>query len=102
MASSSDRRTFLRTAGIGAAAVGVTALVGQPAQVAGAAVTTTAPSATPAVSGPRAAASGSMVAYIDDAATGRIAVMVEGREVTITDHRLVATLADALHSSPKV
>lgn len=97
--TTADRRTFLKTAGVSAAAVGVTAVVGQSTTtVAGSA----APAATARPVALPAAVRGPLVAYIDDVSTGRIAVMVEGREVTVTDHQLVAKLHHALNSSPKV
>ncbi len=40
-------------------------------------------------------AEGSMVAYIHDVKKGEAVVMVEGREVTVTDKVLVARLAHA-------
>ena len=93
----SNRRTFFKTAGAGAAAVGAAALV--PAVVA---TGTESKAPTPAGNSHLelpAAAAGAMVAYIHDVATGEVSVMVEGREVTITDHQLVAKLAHAMHSS---
>ncbi len=96
----SNRRTFFKTAGVGAAAVGAAALV--PAGISA----TTSDKAPTAVAVPEATlpagAAGSMVAYIHDVAKGEVSVMVEGREVTVTDHQLVAKLAHALHSSSKV
>jgi hypothetical protein len=44
-------------------------------------------------------ASGSMVAYVDDVSRGELAVMIEGREVVVTDHDLVARLATAVHAA---
>ena len=94
--NSPTRRNFIKTAGVGAAAVGAAALV--PA----AAATSTEGAKAPTVAAPAldlpAGASGAMVAYVHDVAKGEVSVMVEGREVTITDHHLVATLAHALHS----
>jgi hypothetical protein len=94
--TSSNRRAFFKTAGVGAAAVGAAALVRPAVSVAG----TAAPAAAPEHALP-AAATGSMVAYIQDVSNGKVSVMVEGREVTVTDHQLVAKLAHALHSSSK-
>ena len=90
----SNRRNFIKTAGIGAAAVGAAALV--PTATGTAAVSEKA-TAAPALQVP-AGATGSMVAYVHDVAKGEVSVMVEGREVTITDHQLVAKLAHAVHS----
>lgn len=98
--TSSNRRAFFKTAGVGAAAVGAAALVKPAVSVAGAA-TPAARHAAPDLALP-AAASGSMVAYIQDVSNGQVSVMVEGREVTVTDHQLVAKLAHALHSSSTV
>lgn len=99
--TSSNRRAFFKTAGVGAAAVGAAALVKPAVSVAGAAAPAARPAAAPDLALP-AAASGSMVAYIQDVSNGQVSVMVEGREVTVTDHQLVAKLAHALHSSSTV
>ena len=40
-----------------------------------------------------------MVAYISDVRGGELSVMVEGREVVITDHELVSRLAHAIHTA---
>ena len=40
-----------------------------------------------------------MVAYIDDVSTGEVSVMVEGRQVVVSDHDLVARLATAVHAA---
>ncbi len=95
--NSPNRRNFIKTAGVGAAAVGAAALV-PAAAVTGTEGAKAVPVATPAHELP-AAASGSMVAYVHDVAKGEVSVMVEGREVTITDHQLVAKLAHAMHST---
>lgn len=99
--TSSNRRTFFKTAGVGAAAVGGAALIGTSNTVAGVAAPVGAAAVAPALSLP-SNATGSLVAYVSDVSNGQVSVMVEGREVTITDHQLVAKLAHALHSSPKV
>jgi len=98
--NSSNRRAFFKTAGVGAAAVGAAALVRPTSAVAGA-PPAAAPAAAPARGLP-SAATGSMVAYIQDVSNGQVSVMIEGREVTFTDHQLVATLAHAMHSTSKV
>lgn len=95
--NNSNRRTFIRTAGVGAAAAGVAAMI----PVATSAVASAASAPVAAVKLP-AAAKGSMVAYIQDVSTGEVSVMVEGREVTVVDHQLVAKLAHALHSNTKI
>lgn len=95
--NSSNRRNFFKTAGVGAAAAGVAALV----PTATTAVASAAPAAASTVALP-AAAKGSMVAYIQDVSTGEVSVMVEGHEVTVIDHQLVAKLARALHSNTTI
>ena len=96
--NTANRRTFIKTAGVSAAAAGAAVALAPSAGAAAA-----APSAAHAahVALP-AAAKGSMVAYIPDVSTGEISVMVEGHEVTVTDHQLVAKIAHAMHSSSKV
>lgn len=42
-----------------------------------------------------AGAEGAMAAYIHDLTTGEVALMVEGRQVVVTDKQLVARLARA-------
>ena len=81
----STRRGFLALTGTGVAAAAV------------------APSALAAgSSGPSpttdAASSGRMVAYVHDAATGEVAVMVGEREVIVRDRALVAQLAKHLRT----
>lgn len=98
--SNANRRSFIKTAGVGAAAAGVVALVPTGTSVAGAAAVATHPVADTNASLP-SAAKGSMVAYIHDVSTGEVSVMVEGREVTVTDHQLVAKIAQAMHSNSK-
>jgi hypothetical protein len=79
--SDSSRRTFLTTAGLTAAA-GVAAVA--------------APSAVAAEDESIPAnAHGAMAAYIHDVRKGEVALMIEGREVVVTDKRLVARLARA-------
>lgn len=89
--NSANRRGFLKIAGAGAAAAGAATLTAAPASAARA--------GGPAVQagGLPATASGSMVAYIDDVANGELSVMIQGREITVTDHDLVARLATAVH-----
>ena len=77
------RRTFLTMAGAGTAA-GV-AVVVAPGAVAAPAENVTMPPG----------AEGAMAAYIHDLTKGELALMVEGREVIITDKQLVARLARA-------
>ena len=81
----STRRTFLALTGAGAAAAGVAAVAVPRAAGDGPADTV----------GPDEAA-GSMVAWVRDAATGEVTVMVEGREVVVTDRALVAAMHRAV------
>ena len=81
--SDSTRRRFLAVAGAGTVA-GVAALATQ-GSAAGAADTEALPPE----------AQGAMAAYIRDVRRGEVVVMVEGREVVVTDRRLVARLAQA-------
>jgi hypothetical protein len=39
---------------------------------------------------------GSLVAYVQDAKSGRVSIMVDGREVVVHDHSLVAHLTSKL------
>lgn len=80
----STRRTFLTTAGL-STAVGVAAMVAPTAAEAADDVTLPA------------SAHGAMAAYIHDVRKGEVALMIEGREVVVTDRRLVARLARAFH-----
>jgi hypothetical protein len=84
--SDASRRNFLAVAGIGTVA-GVAAV----------ALPATASAATPAsedLTVP-AGAEGSMAAYIHDVHKGEVALMIEGREVIVTDKQLVARLTRA-------
>ena len=94
--NNANRRTFLKTAGAGAAAAG-TAIALSPSATA----IEGAPAAAPAATLPTEA-KGSMVAYIHDVSTGEVSVMVEGHEVTVTDHQLVAKIAQAMHANHQV
>ncbi len=94
--NNANRRTFLKTAGAGAAAAGA-AIALTPSAVA----VEGAPVAASETSLP-VEATGSMVAYIHDVTTGEVSVMVEGHEVTVTDHQLVAKIAHAMHTDNKV
>jgi hypothetical protein len=80
-----SRRRFLQGVGASAAAVGVAAVVPGAASAA----TTAHGDGDP---GPDAA-TGAVVAYVEDAATGRISVMSGDREVVVTDRRLAQRLA---------
>ena len=92
--NSANRRGFLKIAGTGAAVAGA-ASIGTG--------TLTGPAAAAAPPGRAASlpagASGSMVAYVDDVTGGDLVVMVEGHEITVTDHDLIARLATAVHAA---
>ncbi len=81
----SNRRTFMKVAGVGAVAAGTAVAV---------------PGIASASSEPDAAlpagASGALVAYIGDVTKGEITVMVQGHEVTLYDRRVTARLAKAV------
>jgi hypothetical protein len=83
------RRGFLATAGIGAAAVGVAAVA--PGASAAAAVKAKAKAAHKGVT-----VDGPVGAYVHDAAKGEVVVFAGEREVTVTDHDLVAHLTSKL------
>ncbi|HLY33818.1 MAG TPA: twin-arginine translocation signal domain-containing protein [Jatrophihabitantaceae bacterium] len=82
--SDATRRNFLTVAGLGTVA-GVAAVVSSPSAGAVQAAEVTLPSD----------AEGAMAAYIHDVTKGEVALMVEGREVIVTDKQLVARLARA-------
>ena len=86
----SPRRGFLKATGVGLAAAG--AAVAAP-KAFSAASASSAPRALPST------AAGGLVAYVSDVHGGELSVMVEGREVVITDHDLVSRLAHAIHTS---
>jgi hypothetical protein len=46
-------------------------------------------------------AHGAMAAYVRDVRSGEVALMIEGREVVITDKRLVARLARAFERAAR-
>jgi hypothetical protein len=82
--SESTRRSFLAVAGLGtAAAVAVTVAPGVSA------------AAAPEDDTTPAGANGDMAAYVYDVNKGQVALMVEGREVLVTDKVLVSRLARA-------
>ena len=78
----SSRRAFLTTAGLTTAA-GMAAVVAPTSAAAAEDVTLPAD------------AHGPMAAYIHDVRKGEVALMIEGREVIVSDKRLVARLARA-------
>lgn len=90
--SDSSRRGFLKYAGAGAAAVGAAAVI--PSVVSH----TSSSGETHDVALP-ATAAGSLVAYVTDVHSGTVSLMVEGHEVSVTDHQLVARLAHAMHTA---
>lgn len=74
--------------------------LGAAAGVAAAVVPGTAGAATEDATLP-AGAEGAMAAYIHDLHKGEVALMVEGREVIVTDKKLVARLARAFASAAR-
>lgn len=90
------RRGFLVMAGAGAAVAGAAAVAPS------AAAATVTPTAAPAVPELPDDATGSLVAYVHDATTGEVAVMVEGREVIVTDRGLVAAMHRALAGASRL
>ena len=97
--SDTSRRGFLAIAGVGAAGVAV-------ASVAGAAVTSNGAAASAVKTADAGAAlpagaSGSLVAYVNDVQNGQVSVLVGETEVQITDHELVARLAQVAGTAPK-
>ncbi len=94
-----DRRRFLRVAG--ATGIGVAAVGGL-----GIGAGTAFAGAGPAAAGgaaeqPPADGEGSMVAYVHNARTGEVAMMMEGREVIVTDPGLVAALRRAMDTASR-
>jgi hypothetical protein len=96
--NSANRRGFLKIAGTGAAVAGAATLLTDTGSLglAGAGGPAVAPKAAARLP---VEAAGSMVAYIDDVSTGEVSVMVEGRQVVVSDHDLVARLATAVHAA---
>jgi hypothetical protein len=92
--SDTSRRGFLAIAGVGAAGVAVASVAGTEA------VTSNGAAASPATALP-AGASGSLVAYVSDVSNGQVSVLVGETEVQITDHELVARLAQAAGTASK-
>lgn len=104
--NNSDRRTFFKIAGTGMVAAGGVALIpGAVAPVAGVAVAATSAGSGGAVAAAESDhvhADGALVAFVGDVTRGEIVVMVEGREVVITDHAVVAALSRAVHATAAV
>jgi hypothetical protein len=87
--SESTRRRFLLTAGAGAAvAAAATAGIAGREDEANAVGAAGGANARLEVDGP-------LVAYVSDAKSGRVSVMVGESEVVVTDHDLVARLSSA-------
>jgi hypothetical protein len=84
------RRGFMTVAGIGTAA-------GLAVAVAPGATGTT-----PELSSLPSGASGSMAAYIHDLENGELALLVEGRQVIVTDKVLVSRLAHAFAKATRL
>ncbi len=95
--NNANRRGFLKIAGAGAAAAGAVSL--SPSAVSMAGTPTAADTGARTPHALPSGATGSMAAYIDEVSTGEIVVMVEGREVVVTDHDLVARLSTAVHAA---
>ena len=90
--SDTSRRGFLAIAGVGAAGVAAASVAGlAPSAVSGSTVaaSTKLPDD----------ASGSLVAYVSDVRAGQVSVLVGESEVSITDHEIVARLAQAASSA---
>jgi hypothetical protein len=88
--SDSNRRGFLKVAGVGATAVGAAAVATpRAAQAAGAEA--------PRASDLPASAKPEMLVHVRDVHTGAISLMVEGQEVTVHDRDLAARIATVLH-----
>jgi uncharacterized membrane protein YeiH len=95
-----NRRTFLKQAGVTAAAVGAIAAAPGSIGIAGA---TTAGAATAGggalreaqLSHEEAGAARSLIAHVRNAATGEIALYVGEREITIHDRQVAARLVRA-------
>jgi hypothetical protein len=85
------RRGFLAAAGVGTAA-GVAVVVAPGATAKPPSEDLTMPPG----------AEGAMAAYIHDLSKGEVALMVEGREVIVTDKQLVARLARAFARAARV
>lgn len=93
----SNRRDFLRRAGIGAAALG--AVTAAPALLGAG----TAGAATPVAAAPAPAPEAApvdmgapVVAYLEDAPSGEFRLMIGGRSVEFTDKALAARITAAL------
>jgi hypothetical protein len=88
MTKDHSRRGFLSVAGAGAAGVAGAAVLGNTASA----------QAKPAPATPvPAEATEPLVAYVRDARTGEVAVMVGEREVVVHDRELAARIAQAAH-----
>jgi hypothetical protein len=103
--SDTSRRGFLAIAGAGVAGVAVASVAGSAGSAATGSSSPAADSAVPVAQelagGTElpAAASGSLVAYVNDVRDGRLSVMVGEREVVIRDREIVARLANAAASA---
>lgn len=104
--NNADRRTFFKIAGTGMVAAGGVALIPSAvAPVAGLAVAAPAAASggvAPAAGSDHVHADGALVAFVGDVTRGEVVVMVEGREVVITDHAVVAALSRAVHATAAV
>ena len=103
--NNADRRTFFKIAGTGVVAAGGVAFIPSvAAPVAGTAVAAqnVGAAGTVGAAEPGSNAEGALVAFVSDVKGGEIVVMVEGREVVITDHAVVAALSRAVHATAAV
>jgi TAT (twin-arginine translocation) pathway signal sequence len=82
--SDHSRRTFLRGAGVSAAAVGIAAVL--PAGIASASTTKESDTGAPATTKP-------VVAYVTDPSAGTITVLHGEKETVITDKSLARKIA---------
>lgn len=97
--NNSTRRGFLAMVGVGAAAAGAAAIA--PSAIAATPSNGVTPRSTVSTEQLPADAAGSLVAYVHDVRNGQLAVMVDGREVVVTDKALVAKLAKAVSAAAR-
>lgn len=88
--NSVTRRTFLKRAGLGAAAIGVATTV--PSFLRNGVKSTAARPAVPAVPMGRASRTGPVIARISDASTGEITLMFDAKEVKYRNPAVVQEL----------
>lgn len=86
----STRRNFFAVTGVGTA-VGIAAMAVPNIAHAAVADEVKVP----------AGAADSMMAHVSNVHTGEVTLMVSGREVTVTDKKLAASLANAFHQAAR-